>query len=550
MPRHTLIALSLAALFAGCAGAPPKEDPKPAAAEPAKPADTTTVVPEAERWRATPPEGTAAPKLEIPKVQQEQLKNGVLVMVSEQHELPLVDVRVALRAGSSLDPAKKYGLADLTYELMLEGAGKKDGVALAEAFADLGTTASVATDDDGAAFQATVLSRNIDPALGLLAEVLQKPRLAKEDFERKQKESIANLTRQLGNPFFLLLEAAGPTIYGADHPYGHVGSGTIASVEAITLADAKKFYRQQVGPKVAAVIFSGDITMEQARALTLKHFGKWRGRAKPPKAPPVVEATPRTKVVVVPKPGLGQTFIAVGRPAVAAGHADEWALSIANAVYGGMFSSRLNMNLREDKGYTYGARAMLMKHRGAGALVAFTPVQADKTGASIKEIFAEMSGLKTKPITSDEFSMARDGDLRAIPGWFETISSMGGTMAHIFYRELPLDRINQLVKAYQAMDQAGAQATALKYFDPAVMQVILVGDPEVIKAQVAELKLGEIELRAPPTPTPAAAPSAEQADAGKVDAKKAAKAAAKQAAKDLAKQRARAAAKAKAKAKK
>ncbi len=490
--KRLSVAIVLGLLVSACASAPEKK-PEPAV-EATPPVAEPLSVPEAEQWRAAQPTPGAQPALVLPEVQEGKLRNKVRLLVHSRRDLPIVDVRLVLRAGAALDPVAKAGLADLTYEMMLEGSGKKDGVALAEAFSDLGTRLSVNTGADGASFQMLVLKRNLEPALKLLAQVIQKPRFDKKDFERRQKEALADLARALAQPFYLAQVASWQAIFGKDHPYGHVSSGTPDTVTAITLKDVKKFYKQAVGPKNAALVISGDIDLDEATKLGNKVLGKWRGKARPAKAPAAPAMTKRDKVLVVAKPGLGQTVILMGRPALASGDADEWTLTVANAVFGGMFTSRLNMNLREDKGYTYGAFGMLLPSRGVGPLIAAASVQADKTGASLKEFMAEIQGFKTRPMTDVEFAMARDSELRSLPGAFETVSSLGGTLASLVQRDLPLDRLQKLVAAYQGMDKAAAQQAGEKYLVAENMQIVLVGDPELIKAQVEPLGLGPIEL--------------------------------------------------------
>ena len=490
------LAIFCCLLFGACASSPPV---KPAAPPPAKVQPTPAkvdkfAVPQVERWRATPPKPGPSPKPVIPAIRRAKLPNGLTVLVSERHDLPLVDVRVALRAGSAVEAPGKGGLADLTYEVMLEGAGRLDGVALAQAFADLGTRARVTTRRDGATFQVTVLASQVDKALGLLAQVVQKPRLARADFKRRKKRQIASLVRSLGNPNYLMGRAIRVAVFGAAHPYGKPSTGTLKTLGGLRLTDARAFYKKHVGPATTALIFSGDVTLEQATAMAKKYLGRWRGRASTGPAVPAVKATTRARVIVVPKPGLGQTFIAAGRSALATGHPDEWRLVMATTAFGGMFTSRLNMNLREDKGYTYGARASARRGRGAGWLYLLTPVQADKTAAALKEIFAEMDRLKEKPLTAAEFTLARDGSLRSVSGWFESVSSMGRTMSTIFHQGLPLDRLQRMVKAYGEMTREEAQATGEAYFKKGLMQVVLVGDPDLIKKQVAPLKLGKIEV--------------------------------------------------------
>ena len=490
MTRRILLVLPCTLILA-CGGAPKPAPQSQPASRPVVKADPNAV-PRVEQWRAKrPAQGPSAAPV-IPTFQQAKLPNGLTVLVSERHDLPLVDVRVAMRAGTMAEPKGKGGLADLTYEVMLEGAGKLDGVALARAFSDLGSKVAVYTDREGAFFYATVLSRHAGKALGLLSQVVKRPRLARADFQRRQKRMVADMVRRQGRPGYLAWREARLAVFGEGHAHGRGISGTLKSLRGLRLADARRFYKRSVGPGAAAVIFSGDITLAQATALAQKHLGGWRGKATAPPPAPAVKASPRARVMVVPKPGLKQTYILLARAALATGHADEWRLALATTVFGGMFTSRLNMNLREDKGYTYGARAHALRGRGAGWLAMAASVQADKTGPALKEFFAEITRLAREPITPPEFTLARDGSLRSLSGAFETAASVGNTMADIFTRGLPLDRVQRKVLAFRKAKRQEAQATGVAYYKGELMQVVLVGDPEVIKKQVTPMKLGPL----------------------------------------------------------
>ncbi len=299
-----------------------------------------------------------------------------------------------------------------------------------------------------------------------------------------------------GNPRFLSQEATGRTIFGETHPYGHQALGKTKTVEALTLADVRRFYKKRFGPRASALVFAGDITLKQAKAWAKKHFGKWHGRGRPFKAPKAPKIEPRTSIVVVPKPGLGQTVITIGRPALAAGDPDEWALRIASMVYGGLFSSRLNMNLREDKGYTYGARAFVDPRLGPGPLVAYSAVRANVTGPSLHEFFAELEGLETHPIEEKEFRDAVEGMRRSIPGWFETVGALASQADQIFLEHQPLDRISRALKILDGLTLERVRKVARTYFVPNTMQIVLVGDPDIIASQVPKLGLGSL----PPVP--------------------------------------------------
>lgn len=494
MKRRLLLAATLVAFSFGCATAQTAPE-KPAAAE-----THAAEAKSAEAWRATPPAPGEPPELVTPTFQKKVLENGLVVLVSERHDLPLVSVNVAFAAGNSTDPKGKEGLAEITYETLLEGAGKYDTMGLDKAFADIGSAPFVSVGHDGAMVGTNVLARNLDQATGLLADIVQRPRFEAKSFERRKQQQLADLALMVGNPRYLAGQAFAEVAFGADHPYGRLGSGTPASVGKLTLADAKRYYASHTGPKAAAFIATGDIDMARAEELARKYFGKWKGTATAPKAPGAPHEAARENVVFVPKAGLNQTVIVMGRPALAAGHPDEYALDLASTVFGGFFGSRLNMNLREAKGYTYGARAYVEPRLGVGPVIASSSVRADATGPALAEFLNELKGIKSKPITSDELEAAREGLIRSLPGSFESVGGLASAAASIYWTDQPLDHYAKMIEGYEKADAAAVQAAAEKYFDPANLHIVLVGDPKVISEQVPALGLGQLRERNPVVP--------------------------------------------------
>lgn len=488
--RSFAVPLALALAAAGCPGAQRVPDAH-------GPTVATHEVPESERWRAEMPEPGEPPELVTPTFEEARLDNGMRVIVSRRSELPLVSFNVAFLAGRGSDPEGKAGLAQLTYDLLLEGAGDLDAMALADAFADLGTSPYTSVSPDGALVGVRVLSRNAEPALDLLARIVRAPRLEAEDFERKRREQAANLSRLMGEPRWLGSEALSAMIFGESHPYGRPGEGTPSTLEGLSIEDVRAFHASAVGPKVAAFIVTGDVDLETAVAWAQARFGDWTGEATAPTAPPAPEVTARSQVILIEQPGLQQTTVMLGRPGLAVGDDDELPLLLASQIFGGMFSSRLNQNLREDKGYTYGARSAVHSRRGVGPLVASAAVHAEVTGAALSEAFGELQGLVDDPITADELEAAREGIIRSIPGWFETIESLGRTAANLFWWGYDLDRYDQLIARLPEVTLEEVQAAAERYFDPATMQLVLVGDPEIVRTQVPPLELGDIVLRHP-----------------------------------------------------
>lgn len=462
--------------------------------------EVTETATTSEDWRRQRPTPAAPESLRAPTFQRATLANGATVIVSERHDLPIVSVDVALRSGTSDDPEGKAGLAQLTYQLLLEGAGDRDAAALDLAFADLGTSPSVNTGVDGSLIGVELLRDNLDDAMELLRDIVLHPRFDPASFQHRKEQQLSALAYQTGNPRFLGSEAMTAILFGEDHPYGKLGSGTPESVATLTLEDAKAYWKRAATPAQAAFIFAGDITLDEAVAKSEQWFGSWQGPPAERAAPPAPQVAKRERVVLVPKPGLGQTLILVGRPAIAAGDPAEDALDLANAVYGGIFGSRLNMNLREDKGYTYGARSYVDARNGVGPWIASSAVRADVTGPALAEFFSELEGMTARPITTEELEGAREGKVHSIPGWFETVGSLASAGARLFWLDLPLDHYDRLIAGLQSASPEEVQQAAETYLDPDLMQVVLVGDPDIIQAQVPPLGLGPIEVRAPVAP--------------------------------------------------
>ena len=489
--------------------------PKPAPQPPAPPAAAAAAPAPDQAFRAQPPEPAAKPDFVLPKFEQAKLANGLTVIVSTRKELPLVAMGVVFAAGGAQDTRGKAGVSDLAYAMLLEGAAGMDAIALDNAFSDLGASPSLSVGPDGAVLSTRVLTRNLEPALQLLSQVVLKPTFAAKDFERRKKQHLAGLVQRLGSPGFLAQQAYLRQIYGENHPYAHPSGGMPDSVQKVSLRDARSWYRAKAGPRAAALVFAGDITMAQAQALAQQHFGSWKGgavRPRPPRTPPV---PPRQAVLFVPKPGLQQTVITVGRPGIATGHPDEYALELASTVFGGFFGSRLNMNLRESKGYTYGASAGSGARYGVGPLTASSAVRADVTGPALLEVMNELSGLQERPITQKELESAREGLVAGFPGAFESVEGLASSAAALFQQDRPMDEFDRTVEGLKSATAAEVQRVAEAYFKPELLQIILVGDPAVIEEHVGPMRLGKLEARPVPGLPSAAAPAPRAAGGSK-----------------------------------
>jgi zinc protease len=247
---------------------------------------------------------------------------------------------------------------------------------------------------------------------------------------------------------------------------------------------------------------TGDATLAEAKAWAEQYLGMWSGKATRPPVPPEVKPDGKRQLILVPKPGLVQTIIAMGRPAIESGHPDEAALELASTVFGGFFGSRLNMNLREAKGYSYGAGAFVDPRRGDGPLMASSSVRADVTGPAVQEFLKELAGLKSRPITPEELEAAREGLIRSLPGTFQTVEDLSRAAAGLFWEEKQLDHYRKLAGQLERATPQQVQAAAEKYFEPSSLDVVLVGDPDQVSKQVRSLGIGELVVRDPPSSLP------------------------------------------------
>jgi zinc protease len=447
---------------------------------------------ELDSWRTAQPEAGPTPRIVVPEFEKATLDNGLTIIISRRSTLPIASFSFVLKSGSGRESKKKEGLADLTYETMLEGTGKMDGVAVAEAFADLGTKIFAYTTKDGASFQATVLKRHLPASMALMADIIRRPAFRKRDFVRKQKERIADLVHLMGDARYLSQVGIHREIYSDGHPYGHPKMGHRETVEKFNLTDIKRFYKKNVGPEESAIVISGDVNLKDVVALSKEYFGDWNHKPNPREVTiPITTGVP-LRVAYFPKIGLNQTVIAFGRQAVRAGSEEEWALRLAVEIFGGMFGSRLNMNLREDKGYTYGARAHLSAGYLDGAIIASTSVRADVTGKALEEAIYELKGITERPITQTEFDIAKNNVLKSVSGWFESVDGLTRAGGRIFTNGLPLDRYEIMLRGYRELSLEHVRRAAGDYLRYSDIKLLLVGDPDIIEKQVPSLNIGEI----------------------------------------------------------
>jgi len=435
------------------------------------------------------------PAFRFPVAERHALANGLRVWTVEHREVPVLAVLVLLTAGSAEDPDDRPGLAALTADMLDEGSGGRSALDLEAAFARLGAQFDTEIGSDGTLLSALSLSRRRDEVLELLADVVRRPRLAEPDFLRVRDLRLNRLL-QLRDVAAAVADRTLTALLYEGHPYGHLPIGSSPSLRACTLEEVRRHHARAWKPWRVTLIMTGDASHEEMLASAERVFGDWRPASDEDDgfAPREVNgnaARPSPLVALVHRPAAAQSEIRVGQVAAPRQTPDYYPLVLLNAVLGGQFVSRLNMNLREDKGYTYGVRSGFDFRRGPGPFLVQAAVQTPATADAIQETLAEIAALGgSRPPTPEEMELARLSVTRGYPRNFETAGQVARGLLQLALYGLPADTFEQFVPCIErvGVDEVIAAAGRL---DPRRMVVTVVGDREQVLPGLASLGLGE-----------------------------------------------------------
>jgi zinc protease len=428
-----------------------------------------------------------------PQVRTAKLENGMDVYVVEKPELPKVAVTVATRAGSVADAPGKAGLSSLTARIMRRGTATRNAIQIDETLGNLGTSLNGGAGKESAAFSMEVLKRNLAPAIGVMADVVMNPSFPADEFDREKKLTLDNLAQAASNPNAVANRVASMVAFGRDHPYGRPSGGLPGTIQAITREDLSGFHKAYWKPGSSALVFVGDITLAEATNLARQQFGSWAGGAAPAVNIAATAPMPAGKVYMIDRPGSAQTVVAHVLKAPERKSPDYYSLALANAVYGGGFGTRLNLNLREDKGYSYGVFAFPQHNTRAGTWIASGGVQTDKTKESTVEFMKELKGIAgEKPISEKEFSTAKLTKIRGYAQQFEAYGRITGQITDLWLHGLPMTALQAETDEIGKLQIGPVNAVAAKYAAPAGTSILLVGDRSKIESGIRELNLGEI----------------------------------------------------------
>lgn len=448
----------------------------------------------AQDWRKTPPKPGPAPQVHLPVPQTFSLNNGLKVYVVEDHALPVLAAQVVARAGSDVNPESKGGLATLTTELMSDGTQSRSLQKLAQDQEVIGTSITPFASVDGSTTTMTVLTSYSQPGMELLSDVLQHPAFRTEDLERRRRQRLVRIQQETDNVAQMALRV-GPKLLFGDQPYGMPSTGTTESVKSLTAEDVSGFYKAHYGPEDSALVLAGDVSMAQAKQLAEKYFGSWTGTASPSVNLPAAPAAQPTHVVIVDKPGAPQTALFAFGLGVPANSPEAPTIRVANYTLGGSFASRINMNLREQHGYTYGANSQYQSFRSGGEFVAGGLVRTDVTAPAAKEMMTEIRNFPAHPPTEAELTAAKTALVQSLPGQFETVQVTAGAMGGLFLYDRPLDYYANLPAKYQAVTSTDVAKVAQQDLHPDQLIIVTAGDRAKIEPGLKDAGLGPVEVR-------------------------------------------------------
>ncbi|HEX2780240.1 MAG TPA: pitrilysin family protein [Gemmatimonadaceae bacterium] len=442
-----------------------------------------------------PPVLGPAPSVTLPPIDRRTLPNGMTLLVVEQHELPVADFVLVVGSGTEADPAAHGGLASLTASLLREGTTTRSATALADQLSFLGASLFATSGWDMSQVALHTTTAQMDSALALFADVVQRPAFAAADVDRLKKQRLTDLLQARDRPRDIADRVYAQMLYGTAHPYGRPPMGTEQSTTAITRSDIRRFYDTYYRPNNATLIVVGDVTPADVERRARALLGSWPRRAVPQTKYPASSMTAaKPTIYLVDKPGAPQSSIRIGDIGVARSTPDYFALMVMNTILGGSFTSRLNQNLREKRGYTYGAGSGFTMRRQPGPFTARAEVTGTKTDSSLIEFMNELRSIRDT-VSSAELARAKRYLELQLPGEFETTSSIASQLVPVVVHNLPLDFYSSYVQQIEQVTQADIRRVAQRYVDPAKMAIVVVGDRASIEPGIRALNLGDVSVR-------------------------------------------------------
>jgi len=444
--------------------------------------------------RTHPPVPGPAPQLRLPAIQKRILSNGLAVWIVETHEVPLVQVSLLIKAGNSADPQGKFGLASLTAAMLDEGAGGRSALEIADSTDFLGASLTTGTSFDASSVRVKVPVAQLAEALPLLADVALRPTFPEEELRRLRDERLTALLQARDDPGTVANIVFWKAVFGPTHRYGTGSNGTEATLKSITTQDLRNFHTAIYRPDLATLIVVGDTAAESVMPLLEKQFGSWRSTTRtPPVSVPQPPPLQQSQITLIDFPGARQSDIRIGGVGAPRSDPDYFSLQVLNTVLGGSFTSRLNQNLREKNGYSYGVSSRFEMRRVSGFFITGGGVQTDKTAEGLKEFFNELNGI-AMPVGLEELSKARNYIALGFPGDFETINDLCTHLEELATYDLPDSYFDRYIPNVQSVTADEVLRSAMKWIQPGKFAIVVAGDRKVIEEPVRALNLAPVRV--------------------------------------------------------
>lgn len=443
------------------------------------------------------PTPTTPRSYRFPALERVTLPNGLRLVVAPVSKLPLVSVTAVVDAGASTEREGHNGVAALTAQLLLEGAAGLDGAALIERFERIGTSADAHADWDAATVSLTVLAERLPEALALVRDLLRAPEFPEREVARLKEERLAELLQLRAEPRALADDQFSRAVYAPTARYASPAGGDAPSVRGLTRDLVQTFYAQRYRPSTTTLVFAGDVSVERAAGLAIELFGDWHGE--PAAASPrAVDVSPARKLVrIVSKAEAPQSEVRVGHAGLPRLHPDYFGATVMNAVLGGLFSSRINLNLRESHGYTYGAFSAFEWRRAAGPFMIQTAVKSNVTGAAVREILYEIERMRSEEIGADELTLATSYLDGVFPIRYETTAAIATALSNLVIHGLPEHFYDEYRTRVREVTTQDVLRAAQRHLHPDQLRIVVVGDPAVVAESLAELHGAQVEVVTP-----------------------------------------------------
>jgi len=440
----------------------------------------------------TPPPGKT-PDLRVPTWTKASLANGADLIVSEKHDLPLVSFSITFLGGANqFEPAERTGLASITASMMSEGTKTRDGEGLSNALQLLGTSVSTAIGGESGSMSFVSTTGKFGQTMDILADMLLNSTFPADALERLRAQRLVALTQARAQPGAIAGRVFPKVLYGPAHPYGRVA--TEESIKAVTRDDIVAFQSQYFQPGRALITVVGDVTAAGVKPVVEKALAAWpKAGTRPTFSYPAVPERQKTTIFLVDRPGAAQSTMAIGHPGPPRSTPDYYAMQVMNTMLGGMFQSRLNANIREEKGYSYGVSSAFSYGKGPGPFRTGGDIVGEKTDAALVEFMKELRGiLGERPVTDEELQTAKDSLIQRLPGTFASVTAINGALTTLWSQGLPDDYYQQYTKAVAAVTKADVLRVAKKYIDIDRLAIVIVGDRKSIEGPLKATNIAPI----------------------------------------------------------